>query len=246
VADTLPNLLIIGAMKCGTSALHRYLAAHPEIAMASPKELNFFVGPPTVPEGDGGWSWHRGNWHRGTAWYRRQFADAPVRGEASPAYTSPSFPEVPGRMAGVVPDARLVYLVRDPLARAVSQYLHHRADGTEARPLAEALLDPDSQYLSRSRFHERLAPFLVHFARERILIRAQEELARDRRAVLRHVFAFAGADPALRFPAPDDPAPRRCSLRLPRRLRARLAAELSDDAVRLRELAGRDFPGWSL
>ncbi len=51
----LPNLIVIGAMKCGTTALHRYLGLHPGIFMSSPKELNFFFGPEAVPEEDGGW-----------------------------------------------------------------------------------------------------------------------------------------------------------------------------------------------
>jgi hypothetical protein len=239
----LPNVLIIGAMKCGTSALHRLLAAHPEVSMAAAKELNFFVGPARV---DGDWSWSRGNWHRGVEWYARQFAEAPVRGEASPAYTSPSFPEAAGRIARVVPDVRLVYLVRDPVARAVSQYRHHHRDGTERRPLAEALLDPASQYLSRSRFHARLTPFLDRFRREQIFVCAQEELLRDRRATLRALHEFLGVVPGLGAPHVDAPPDVRRGPALPAALHARIGAELVEDAIRIRELAGRDFPGWSV
>lgn len=152
----LPNLIVIGAMKCGTTALHRYLDLHPEVAMSEPKELNFFFGPERLDERDEPAARSAGNWHRGVGWYAMQFRPAPVRGEASPGYTSPSFPEAAERMARVVPEARLVYAVRDPVARAVSQYLHHRADGTERRPIEEALLDPASQYLARSLYHERL------------------------------------------------------------------------------------------
>jgi Sulfotransferase family len=129
----LPSFLIIGAMKCGTSALHRYLSVHPEVAISEPKELKFFVGPASIPSYAGSWSWQRGNWHRGTAWHKRHFAaHARARGEAPPAYTSPSFPEAAGRIARVVPDARLLYLVRDPMARAVSQYWHPMPTGPSA------------------------------------------------------------------------------------------------------------------
>jgi hypothetical protein len=242
----LPNLLIIGAMKCGTSALHRYLAVHPEIAMATPKELNFFVGPAELPVDPSAWSWHRGNWHRGIAWYRRQFADAPVRGEASPAYTSPSFPYAAARIGRLIPGARLVYMVRDPVARAVSQYLHHKADGTERRSLAEALLDPRSQYVARSRFYERLTPFLAHFAPQRILICAHEDLVRDRRAQLRRIHRFVGVDDTFSSRAYDASVDLRSAPRIPRDLHARLVAHLADDALRLREFAGCDFQGWSL
>lgn len=154
----MPDVVVIGAMKCATSAVHAYLDAHPDIAMAAAKELNFFNGA-EEPSGPAEDAWIEGQWHRGIAWYAAQFdPTAPKRGESSPAYTSPSFPEVPARMASIVPEARLVYLVRDPVDRAVSQYLHHHRDGTERRPLDEAVLDPASQYLARSRYCERLDP----------------------------------------------------------------------------------------
>ncbi|MDQ4106576.1 MAG: sulfotransferase domain-containing protein, partial [Actinomycetota bacterium] len=144
------------------------------------------------------------------------------------------------------PEARLVYLVRDPIERAVSQYRHHRAEGAEKRPIEEALPDPQSQYLARSRYHERLVPYLARFPRKRILILTQEDLLADRRATMREVYRFAGVDEAFwsseheqRWNASGEaPAP------LAGPLRRRLVAELSDDAYRLRELAGRDFPGW--
>jgi len=230
-------------MKCGTSALHRLLGAHPDVAMATPKELNFFVGPARAARGA---SWHRGNWHRGLRWYARHFEDAPVRGEASPGYTSPSFPEAAERIAAVLPAARLVYLVRDPVARAVSQYRHHRADGTERRSLREALLDPASQYLSRSCFHARLEPFLACFPGEQLFICAQEELLVGRRTTLEALHRFIDVDPRFRDPAFDEPPAVNPAALADRRLHAQLAAQLADDANRLRDLAGRDFPGWSL
>ncbi len=248
----LPNLVIIGAMKCGTTSLHHYLGQHPDICMSRPKELNFFFGPE-----DGGPrrgpderpDWARGNWHRGPAWYAAHFdAGAPVRGEASPGYTSPSYPGVAARMAAVIPDARLVYAVRDPIDRAVSQYEHHRRQGTETRGPEEALLDPGSQYIARSRYAERLAPFLAAGAfRDRITVVAQEDLRHARRATLRGLFAGVGVDdhwsPAMdeqRNAATENPRP------LTEGLRRRLSEAFHDDAERLRGLAGRDFPGWTV
>jgi Sulfotransferase family len=242
--DALPNLVVIGAMKCGTSALHALLGRHPEVAMSRPKELNFFFGPERA---DGAAAWAAGNWHRGLAWYARHFDPcAAVRGESSPGYTSPSHPEAAPRMAAVLPAARLVYLVRDPVRRAVSQYLHHRAEGTERRPLEQALLDPASQYLARSRYHERLAPFLACFARPAIALVCQEELLAEQRHTLRALFEFLQVDPG-RWAGPAEAGPRPPEPpRLGRRLRQRLVAALRGDADRLRELAGRDFPTWSL
>lgn len=245
VAATLPNLVVIGAMKCGTTALHGHLDAHPQIAMSRPKELNFFFGAgadATAP-------WSAGNWSRGVSWYGSHFdAAVPVRGESSPGYTSPDHPCVAERMAATIPDARLLYLVRDPIARALSQYDHHRSDGTERRDLAEALTDPASQYLSRGRYHERLLPFLAHYPREQILIVPQEDLRHDPAVTLRRIFRFVGADPSLwratAAPPAADSGDRITDL--DPGLHARLAGALRDDVERLRALAGLPLASWSV
>ncbi len=172
-----------------------------------------------------------------------------MRGEASPGYTSPSFPEVAERMARIVPEGRLIYLVRDPIERALSHYLHHRAEGTEQRPIEEALLDPHSQYLQRSRYHARLEPYLAYFSREQILICAQEDLLARRWATLRELYRFAGEEDTFWSPAHLhrwNTSRGEAPVSLARSLRYRLVAELSDDAARLRKLAGREFPSWQL
>jgi hypothetical protein len=231
-------------MKCATTAVHRYLNLHPDVAMSEAKELNFFCGPSEPLAG------LSGNWHRGVEWYAAQFRpEAPVRGEASPAYTSPSFPEVTERMVRTIPEVRLVYLVRDPIERAVSQYLHHRADGTERRPIGEALLDPQSQYLQRSRYHARLEPYLACFPIDQIFICSQEDLLSRRRATMRELYRFAGVEDRFWSPAHErrwNVSRAETPVSLDRTLHMRLAAELSDDAARLQELARREFPGWLL
>jgi Sulfotransferase domain len=246
----LPNLVLIGAMKCGTSALHAFLDLHPQIAMSQPKELNFFFGPDT---GNGQSAaqrgWGAGNWSHGLAWYASHFpADSPVRGESSPGYTSPNHPGVAERMAATIPGARLIYLVRDPIARAVSQYHHHRVEGTERRPIAEALLDPASQYISRGRYHERLQPFLARYPRERILVLAQEDLRHRPAPTLRRVFGFAGADDTFwcdeysqQLDASECDAPP-----LEPGLRDRLIDAFRCDAERLRAIADQPLSAWSV
>lgn len=241
----LPTIIGIGAMKAGTSALHRYLAAHPDTAMSAPKELNFFFG--TAPDGEAidGWS-PRGNWWRGEDWYRRRFPDGRlVGGEISPGYTSPDHPHVADRMAATIPDARLLYLVRDPLARAVSQYRHHVRDGAETRTLADALLEPASQYVARSRFHERLLPFLTHFPRSRALVLAQEDLEADRRSTMRRVHEHVGLDPHWSdeldrrwHVAPGDPPA------CPAGVAAAFRERVADDVARLRELVHTRHANW--
>lgn len=244
----LADLVVIGAMKAGTTVLHRYLGEHPEIGMAPRKELNFFFGPEPGPQRPKRTAEGAGNWHRGLDWYTRQFPPARLRGEASPGYTSPSFPEVAGRMARIMPGVRIIYSVRDPIQRAISQYRHHRADGTERRPLEDALLDPESQYIARSRFYVRLAPYLDHFHREQILICSQEELLHEPRRALRSLYRFLGVDEAFARDAhrtrsgPREVRP----VTLSREGRRRLASALADDCRLLCEFARRDLFGWQL
>jgi hypothetical protein len=248
----LPNLVVIGAMKCGTTSLHHYLDLHPDIAMSPAKELNFFFGddPDGEPGEAEGRSWHSGNWHRGVEWYAAQFdACVPIRGEASPGYTSPAHPEVADRMAAVIPDARLVYAVRDPIGRAVSHYLHHRREGSETRDMERALLDEGSQYIARSRYWVRLTPFLESgVSPPSISIVAQEDLHLDQRATMRRLFTDLQVSSRFWSPAMVERRNTSCDAipTLDPPLRGRLVQALADDAEALREFAGRDFPGWSV
>lgn len=175
---SLPNLVIIGAQKCGTTALHSYLARHPHIAMSTPKELDFFI------EGR--------NWERGGDWYRERFdPEAPVRGESSPNYTAdPYLPGVAERMASMIPDAKLIYMVRDPVERTRANWIHTYSNRVEDRPLHEAVLDPKAEYLARSRYHHQLSKFLEHYPMEQILVIEQDELLKERRPTLRKVWRF--------------------------------------------------------
>lgn len=242
----LPTFVVIGAMKCGTTAMHSMLDRHPRIAMSDPKELNFFFG--AAPPGPGTVDpWSAGNWWRGIDWYAGHFsADVPVRGESSPGYTSPDHPEVAARLAATLPDARLVYLVRDPIERAVSQYNHHRRDGAEPRPPTTALLDPDSQYLARSRYHQRLVPFLDHVPRDQIAVVAMEDLRDEPSLALDRLGTFLGAtDRRLATPGASWRCPRPAT-RLAPALHGRLHALLADDVRRLRALTGHAFDRWSL
>ena len=184
----LPNLLIIGGLKCGTTSLHHYLNLHPQIAMSRPKELNFFC--------------EELNWELGEGWYRQHFdPSAPVRGETSPHYTArPRLEGVARRMAEVVPDARLVYMVRDPLDRILSHYLHNVGGGYEERPMEEALGRTDSAYVDRSRYAYQLEPYLDAFGPERVQVISREDLRDERAATLRLLFEFLGVDPGFTSP----------------------------------------------
>jgi hypothetical protein len=181
----MPTFVIIGAMKCGTTSLHHYLRDHPEICMSRIKETDYFLGGEEFA--------------RGQAWYESQFSRAAkARGEASPNYTKPwLFPRVAERMAAAVPEARLIYLVRDPIERMISHYKHRFADCRERRPLNEALADRErNPYLNCCRYYRNVEPFLDYFPRDRLLIVASEELRHDRQPTLRRVLEFVAVDPA--------------------------------------------------
>jgi hypothetical protein len=188
----LPNLIIIGAMKCGTSSMHNYLDAHPEISMSRQKELNFF-------------SFDR-HWQRGEDWYGRHFSStAAIRGESSPSYSKfPKVPHVPGRMKIVIPSTRLIYLVRDPLARIISHYMHLREGGRENRSLHAALCQFEgNQYIDCSRYHMQLQQYLGHFPQSQILVISAEEMKENRHETLREVFRFLNVDESFRSPRHD-------------------------------------------
>jgi hypothetical protein len=191
-AGALPNLIVIGGLKCGTTSLHHYLNLHPEIAMSRPKELNFFVAEL--------------NWELGLDWYRSHFApDAPVRGETSPHYTNrPRFEGVAERMRATLgAEARVVYMVRQPIDRLLSHYLHNVGGGYEQRELTEAVADPGSAYVQRGLYALQLEPYLEQFGDDRVLVVGREELADDRDATVRRVFGFAGVEPGFSSPEFD-------------------------------------------
>jgi len=124
---------------------------------------------------------------------------AQVRGESSTVYSQhPHFGDVPARIRSAVPEASFVYLVRDPLVRAIAHYRQRVADGAEKRDINGALADfssPDSAYLSASRYATQIRLYLEHFPAESFLVLDQDELRGDRAACLKRVFTFLGVEP---------------------------------------------------
>lgn len=186
-AGTLPTFFVIGAARAGTTSLHYYLSLHPEIQMSATKEPHFFAGP-------------AGNIPYGTprvgslAAYRALFDPrVAVRGEASPSYAAyPRRTGVPARIREMVPGARMIYLVRDPVERTLSHYRHRVAVEGEHRGLAEALGDygPSNIYLCASRYATQLEQYLQCFPATSVLIIDQSELRGSRAQALRRIFTF--------------------------------------------------------
>jgi Sulfotransferase domain len=265
----LPNLIIIGAMKCGTTSLHQYLNLHPQIQMSGFKELDFFV--------------KEKNWQRGLNWYQCQFAEpTDIIGESSPNYTKyPVFSGVPERMHQMIPGAKLIYLVRDPIRRILSHYLHQYTNRAEQGSLQAALTDLNqNNYVTTSCYAMQLEQFLPYYSMDQILVLSLEELSQNRRSTLQRVFRFLAVDPNFDHPAfsqvfhqssdkqrltnlgamlfrlpaggrllnviPHLMAEDVTAPRLEDSLRQQLAEVLQPDVERLRSLTGESFSAWSL
>jgi hypothetical protein len=183
----LPNFFIIGAQKAGTSSLYNYLKSHPQIFMSEDKEPQYFATAR--------------NWSRGQDWYESLFDDAgnaTAIGEASTVYSKhPVHHDVPERIAGLIPEARLIYLVRHPVERIRSHYehLHKLGLANGIGPLAvEALEDP--KYVNYSRYAYQIDQYLKCFPREQLLVVTTEDMRDDRVATLSRIFGFLGVDTA--------------------------------------------------
>jgi hypothetical protein len=187
VGVVLPNFLIIGAMKAGTTSLYAYVRAHPQVFMPETKELDYFIDSL--------------NWNKGQAWYERQFAgagDAVAVGEASPHYASGQWAEVAsGHIADVLPDARLVYVLRDPLARMVSHHRHGVSEWGWQGSLDDLLLDPARrvELIGTSKYAKQIDRYLEQFDREQLCVITSEDLNQRRVETLRGVYEHLGVDP---------------------------------------------------
>lgn len=173
----LPSFICIGAMKCGTSSLHRYLGEHPEVIMSNPKETDFFL--------------ERND--KSLEWYRKCFkGKAKKYGEISPNYTKyPLFKGVPNRVHKVLPDVKLIYLVRDPVERAISNYVHNWARMRVSSSIDENFQPVEKcQHITNSRYFYQIRRYLKKFPRKNIRIFQSENLRKNRQSVMKKIFEF--------------------------------------------------------
>ncbi len=180
----LPNFIVIGAGKAGTTSLWGYLREHPQIFMSEPKELNFFTT--------------EHNWHRGLAWYESHFenaGEARAIGEVTGSYTNwPNFAGVPERMVQILPDAKLVYVVRHPVERIVSAFKYMTLRGDEDKPMDEAIRT-NPMYLSVSSYATQIDQYLKVYPADRLHIVVSENMRDNRAATIRGVLEFLEVDP---------------------------------------------------
>jgi hypothetical protein len=213
---TLPDFLIVGAQRAGTTSLYNYLAAHPAVVPALKKETLFFAN----------------YYYRGTGWYRAHFPLSSqardgrdlrqaqhVTGEASPYYLF--HPLAPARAARTVPDAHIIAILRNPVERAYSHYHHEvemgfetlsfeeaieheeeRLSGEEARLLRDdrysSLTYQNYSYLARGIYVDQLVRWVRCFCIEQVLVLSSKDLEQDPERVLAAVARFVGL-PALRL-----------------------------------------------
>lgn len=245
----LPDFLIVGAQKAGTTALYAYLRRHPAITGPPWKEVSYFDR----------------QYRRGPAWYRGNFplrAAGRIVGEASPSYLF--HPQAPERVAALVPEARLIALLRDPVERALSHYQHEVALGREPLLFEDALEREDERlagelermrddpayfshawwnhtYLARGRYAEQLERWLAHFPREQLLVLSNEELASQPAETYARVLEFLAAPPH-RLESHPRVYDREYPPMSPQ-TEARLSAYFAEPNRRLYGLLGRDL-GW--
>lgn len=201
----LPNFLLIGAARAGTTSLYRLLSQHPDIFLPTLKEPNYFSH-----------AWQTMNRHQ----YEQLFADAgdaTARGEASVTYTfgEAGAERYAARIHDVLGHPRLVYIVRDPVARAYSHYWYRRGSQPDLGSFEEELIR-DPLYTETGRYVERLAPFLVWTRPEDLHLVVYEELFSTPELLVPDLLRFLGVDPN-RLPAQPERAnasaqPRRAHL----------------------------------
>ena len=205
----LPDFLLVGAPKCGTSALHAALRRHPQVFLPEVKEPKFFLGdgpPPTTGGGPGDVeTWGEQVWRRED--YEALFDPAPEgtrRGEGTVFYLYDT--DAQDRIRALVPDARLIAVLRDPVERAHSNWAHLRGAGLE--PEADFLtacdLEPGRRaagwapfwhYVAAGRYGEQVEALLRRFDREQVLLLSYRDLSEAPLCTLDRVCVFLGVEP---------------------------------------------------
>ena len=206
----LPDFVIIGAQKCGTTSLYDYLCRHPQICSALVKEVDYF---------DKGF-------HRGVLWYRSNFplcstierrkklqSQNILTGEASTGYLF--HPHAPARMAQVIPDAKLIVLLRNPVERAYAHYQHNLRRGREPLTFEDAVRNEDERlagelekiradetysssgyahfsYLKRGIYVDQLKSYQQTFDRDQMLILQSEDFFQNVQSNMDKVFRLLG------------------------------------------------------
>ena len=255
----MPDFIVIGAMRCGTTSLYRYITDHPRIAPAFKKEVHFY----DLHYADG-LDWYRTHFplkvsQRLSA---RGYDPGFITGEASPYYLF--HPGVPARVKQHSPDAKLLVILRNPVDRAFSHYQQQVRSGTEKLSFEEALEREEERlhgevekmladerynsynhrhysYVSRGVYADQLERWFQLFPREQFLIFNSEQLYREPAATMERVFRFLGVLPSSDGDYKQYNATGKS--RMSPETRRRLVEYFAPHNERLFQLLGEDF-GW--
>jgi len=181
-----PDYIIIGAMKCGTSTLAAQLGQQEGLFMTAPKEPNYFSDDAVFA--------------KGADWYAQLFdaaAAGDIKGEASTHYTKqPDYPQTLPRMTKALPEVKLVYMIRNPMVRLVSHYIHAWSEGEVSTPLDQALKDHGA-LVDYGRYGWQIAPFIEAYGADAILLTSLERLKAEPDAELARIAAHLGHEGAV-------------------------------------------------
>ncbi|MEM8629762.1 MAG: sulfotransferase [Pseudomonadota bacterium] len=188
---SMPNLFVVGASKTGSSALHAYLKLHPQIFMSATKEPCFFVDQSEL---EAAWPiMARNPVSHDIEAYREMFKegrDATYRGEASVYYSqSPHRSGVAARIAAAVPDAKIIYVVREPISRTISHYWQRAKEFQDTLPLEQAIRE-HAIYRDTSDYALQLEEYYKSFDHRQIRVVISEDLRNDRRNTLAQLFEW--------------------------------------------------------
>lgn len=245
----LPTVIVIGAQKGGTSSLHEYIAAHPDVGRPSLKEIHYFDDNNVEPL-----AWYKAHFPRAG-----RFRDAC---EASPYYLF--HPRCPDLIRSALPDVKLVALLRDPVERAYSHYqMNHAFFGYETLDFGSALDREDDRlageeeriigdpgyrsfahkhfsYVGRGMYARQLERWYAEFPREQLFVAPSESLFADPARVLHDIQDWLGL--ARHTPADLRPRNTRSYTSIEPEIAAKLRARFGSDSAQLTELTGVEFP----
>jgi len=190
----LPNALIVGAIKSGTTTLAELLRQHPEVFVSRPKELHFFS--------------HEENFAKGLTWYESHFEGAEQCKailEATPNYSATrTYPQALERIAEDLPDVRLVYIVRHPVERVLSHWSFFYAKGRDVPPIDKAVR-ADPLYLDVSRYAEHTRKMRERFGDDRVHVMFLDDFKADPHVEMARLCEYLGVDSTFRFVDVDIP-----------------------------------------
>ncbi len=170
-------------MKSGTTSLYHYLRSHPDIFIPAIKEPCFFSNK-TI-------------WERGIKWYESLFngyGNSKAIGEASTNYTKyPIFPNVPERIASIESKMKLIYILRHPIDRIYSQYVHNFYFGNEINSIEDVIMNKP-QYIQISLYYKQIDQYLKYFPKEQLLIIILEDMEKDALKIIKNVFEFLNVE----------------------------------------------------